>query len=226
MLLTEAEGKDIDYALAAKNVLTAQDRLKRRISDLTSLSTQIESQRLELAQPGSEVDGQGPEAFPPEPEPDAVVEREIPAESAFEPVTAQAFEPVTAQEFEPVEDLVAASVPLETTPAAEAVNIEEPQSAEVAEAIAPLLVDEPIIPVESESKMEDAERSSLDTTFSARLAELKTGNEDQGAEPASPPSGDSAPDSASGPPRGKPRAVTNVISLAARIRALQKTVGE
>jgi hypothetical protein len=233
MLLTEAEGKDIDYALAAKNVLTAQDRLKRRISDLTSLSTQIESQRLELAQPGSEVDGQGPEALPPEPEPDTIVEREMPAESAFEPVTAQAlepvtaqaFEPVTAQAFEPVEDLVTASVPLEITSGAEVVSTEKPQAAEAAGAVAPLLIDEPTMPVESESKMEDAERSSLDTTFSARLAELKTGNEDQGAEPASPP-GDSATESASGPPRGKPRAVTNVISLAARIRALQKTVGE
>ena len=86
-------------------------------------------------------------------------------------------------------------------------------------------LDEQLVSVENETRELNAELRKLDTSFSARIAELKAENGEEAAE-ATPKPPDSESDGASAAPRGKLRAVTNVISLAARIRALQKTAGE
>jgi hypothetical protein len=88
-----------------------------------------------------------------------------------------------------------------------------------------LSLEEQLSAAEGETRKINAELRKLDTSFSARIAELKIDNGDQTAD-ASPKLPDNASENLAAPLRGKLRAVTNVISLAARIRALQKTAGE
>ncbi len=85
------------------------------------------------------------------------------------------------------------------------------------------VVEAQFVAPDRETRDPDAELRDLDRGFSAPITELKIDNGDQQVQDSpKQPEGDKA----SGPPRGKLRAVTNVISLAARIRALQKTAGE
>ncbi|MDP9139004.1 MAG: hypothetical protein M3N38_12665 [Pseudomonadota bacterium] len=245
VLKNEAVGRETSVMLANNEVLTAQDRLKKRIEDLTSLSSQIEAQRSRLAQEKSEFESLKSElvAVKEETEPVAAPEPVVPETvvAAVEPEELPAIVPreefpaaIATEEFAvevPQEELPAVSVQPEFSPSVEAANADQLVFAEsMAAAVDELPPEEPLVVTESEPSEIEVEPRKLDTSFSARIAELQG---DQDEEPAATPPAPTPPapsesesDNASASPRGKLRAVTNVISLAARIRALQKTAGE
>jgi DNA repair exonuclease SbcCD ATPase subunit len=280
MLRNEAAGKDIDYMRATRDVVTAQDRLKKRIEDLTSLSSQMESQRLQLARQQSEFESLRPDlaaaavepeiaeatepadqeeyyaapALLPEPwiptEPDAD-ERPTPI-GLVTAVPAQVSPPIEeAPEIEPIADPFPLADPYpageEPAPAPSGTLEIEAQPARPAASLAARVAELKTVQDETADEAPPEPAASLaariaelktvqDETadeappepaanLAARIAELKTVR-DEKTDEASPEPAAGETDTAAVPPRAKQRSVTNVISLAARIRALQKTAGE
>jgi myosin heavy subunit len=234
MLRNEAVGKDINYMLANNDVLTAQDRLRKRIADLTSLSSQIEAQRLQLAQQKSEFESLKTEIVRSIPGP---VETEQPERRVFAPEPTSEFENLMTENARSKPGPVDTEAPErqgfasetaepDSMPREHFATADESAPAALAAVLTDnLTLEEQLSAAESETRKINAELRKLDTSFSARIAELKIDNGDRTAE-ASPKPADNASENAPAPLRGKLRAVTNVISLAARIRALQKTAGE
>jgi hypothetical protein len=230
-LRSEAAGKDIDYMRATREVVTAQDRLKKRIEDLTSLSSQMEVQRLQLARQQSEFESLRPDLAA------AVVDLDLAEEAestdrrdiamdAAPPLEAwsaaeMAGENADAATLRPVLDEPADVSPpvVEWREPEPTALIDEPP---VAESPAPT---DGALTSATEDSETDVPPPKPDTSLAARLAELRADPaQNIGEEP--PDEVSVATDAADISARGKQRSVTNVISLAARIRALQKTAGE